>query len=192
VDYFGVSTPDESCLIDLVGKEGQAVQISIHSPSKYICTNRERILPDWKNRSSMWVVIVLMRSRYELVESNMVIESEKQVWRERFMRFGLDVAFNLRDMGYMADIIDPRTGYPLLSRPGQLPHNDTAVIEALLNYPVIKNKCRVLVHPEWGTSVYPGIFLAEAPPILIEWMFKSVAKLHGWQEVKKKQVVSGK
>ncbi len=190
MDYFRVSTPNESCLIDLVGEERQAVQISIHSPSKYICTNHERILPDWRNPSSMWVVIVLMRSRYELVESNAVIESEKQILRERFMRFGFDVAFNLRDMGYMADIIDPRTGYPLLSRPGQIPHNDTAVIEALLNYPVIKNKCRVLVHPEWGASVYPGILLSEAPPILIEWMSRSVAKSHGWQEVTNQQAVN--
>jgi hypothetical protein len=190
VDYFRVSTPNESCLVDLVGKNRQAVQISIHSPSKYICTNLERILPDWRNPSSMWVVIVLMRSRYELVESNRVIESEKQILRERFMRFGFDVAFNLRDMGYMTDVIDPRTGYPLLSRPGQIPHNDTAVIEALLNYPVIKNKCRVLVHPEWGTSVYPGILLSEASPILIESMSKSVAKLHGWQEAKNPQVVN--
>ncbi|MEA5572767.1 methylmalonic aciduria and homocystinuria type D protein [Calothrix sp. UHCC 0171] len=190
MDYFRISTSDESCLINWVGEEGQAVQISIHSPSEYICTNRERILPDWRNSTPMWVVVVLMRSHYDLLESNVLIEAEKQVLRERFMRFGLDVAFNLRDMGYMADIIDPRTGYPLLSRPGQVPHNDTAVIEALLNYSIIKNKCRVLVHPQWGTCVYPGILLSEAPPIVTEWILKDIAKYRGWQEVKKKQAVN--
>ncbi|RDH50640.1 hypothetical protein CBF18_12025, partial [Mastigocladus laminosus WC112] len=99
------------------------------------------------------------------------------------MRFGFDVAFNLRDRGYLTDLIDPRTGYPLLSRPGIVPHDDTAVVKALLNYPVIENRCRVLVHPEWGMAVYPSILLSAAPPIVIEEAIKSIAPLHGWQDM---------
>lgn len=163
---------------------GQAIQVSIHSPSNYICANRERIFPDWKNQPSMWVVIVLFRARYELLRTSTAIEAEKQVLREKFMRLGFDVAFNLRDKGYQSDIIDPRTGYPLLSHPGEIPHDDTATVKALLNYPIVRNKCRVLVHPNWGTAVYPGVLISEAPPIVIEWMFKTIAKVHGWREEK--------
>ncbi len=180
MNYPTVFTSLAGCLIHLVGKTGQAVQVSIHPPSQYICANCQRILPDWKNQPSFWVVIVLQQSRYELVEITPEIETEKERLREKFMRFGCDVAFNLRDGGYLTDLIDPRTGYPLLSRPGKSPHNDTAVVKALLNYPVIQNKCRVLVHPDWGMAVYPSILISVAPPIMIECVTTSIAPLHDW------------
>lgn len=183
MNYFKVPTSLAGCPINLVGEKGQAIQISIHSPSPYICANLERILPDWKNQSSsMWVVIVLQRSHYELVEKTAVVEAEKQLLREQFMRFGLDVSFNLGDRGYLTDLIDPRTGYPLRSRPGQIPHDDTAAVQALLDYPIIKNECRVLVHPDWGTAVYPSILFSLSPPIIIEWTIRDVARLHGWKQ----------
>jgi hypothetical protein len=109
-------------------------------------------------------------------------EKEKEKLREKFMRFGCDVAFNLRDRGYLTDLIDPRTGYPLLSHSGVFPHDDTAVAQALLKYPAIENKCHVLVHPDWGTAVYPSVMLSEAPPDMIELVTKAVAPMHGWIE----------
>jgi hypothetical protein len=181
VNYSPVYISEQGCPINLVGKTGQAVQISIHSPSQYICANRERILPDWQNCPCLWVVIVLQQSRYPLVKSTPEIEQEKEHLREKFMRFGCDLAFQLRDRGYLTDLIDPRTGYPLLSHPGAIPHNDTAVVKALLNYPVMKNKCCVLVHPTWGTAVYPSVIISEAPPSMIESFIQETAPLHGWK-----------
>jgi hypothetical protein len=183
VNYSRVYTSGQGCLINLVGKTGQAAQISIHAPSQYICTNRERILPDWKQQPFFWVVIVLQQSRYQLVESTLEIETEKERLREIFMRFGCDLAFSLRDRGYLTDLIDPRTGYPLLSHPGVIPHDDTAVVKALLNYPVIKNKCCVLVHPKWGTAVYPSVIISTAPSIMIESSAKDIALAYGWQQM---------
>lgn len=183
MNYSKVYISQQGYPINLVGKTGQAVQISVHTPSEYICANCERILPDWKQQALFWVVIVLQKSRYPLVKSTPEIEIEKEHLREKFMRFGCDVAFTLRDRGYLADLIDPRTGYPLLSRPGAIPHNDTAVVKALLNYPVVKNKCCMLVHPIWGTAVYPSILISEAPPPIIESVTKVISPLHGWEEV---------
>lgn len=182
VNYYPVYAATPSSPISLVGKPGQAVQISIHPPSQYICANRDRIFPDWQQQPLFWVVIVLQRSQYPLVKITPETETEKEHLRAKFMRFGCDLAFNLRDRGYCADLIDPRTGYPLFSRPGEIPHNDTAVVKALLQYPVLKNKCCVLVHPTWGTAVYPSIFISTAPPIILELAIKSVALMHGWQE----------
>lgn len=175
-----LSLSEQTSPINLVGETGQAVQISIHSPSQYICANCERILPDWKSQPDLWVVIVLQQSRYQLVRRTTATELEKERLREKFMRFGCDLAFKLREHGYLTDLIDPRTGYPLLSHPGEIPHNDTAVVQALLNYPVIKNKCRVLIHPLWGTAVYPSILISVAPPKTIANFTKEIAPLHGW------------
>ncbi len=182
MNYPQVYTSEQGCPIKLVGKTGQAVQISIHSPSQYICANCEQILPDWKHQPCLWVVIVLQQSRYQLLKSTTETETEKERLREKFMRFGCDLAFKLRDGGYLTDLIDPRTGYPLLSRPGAIPHNDTAVVKDLLNYPRIKNKCCVLIHPLWGAAVYPSILISVAPPIIIETVTKDIAPLHGWNQ----------
>jgi hypothetical protein len=183
VIYPRVAISEPGCPINLVAKMGQAIQISIHNPSPYICANCERILPDWKQQQFLWVVVVLQQSRYPLEEITAETEIEKERLREKFMRFGCDVAFNLRDRGYLTDLIDPRTGYPLLSHPGPVPHDDAAVVQALLHYPVIKNQCSVLVHPEWGTAVYPSILISEAPPSIIESVTKAIAPMHGWIEV---------
>jgi hypothetical protein len=183
VNYSSVCTSEPGYPINLVGKTGQAVQISIHNPSQYICANCEQILPDWTQQQFLWVVVVLQQSKYPLLEITADTETEKERLREKFMRFGCDVAFNLRDRGYVTDLIDPRTGYPLLSHPGPVPHDDTAVAKALLDYPVIKNKCCVLVHPQWGAAVYPSVLLSAASPEIIASVIKAIAPLHGWTEV---------
>lgn len=176
---FSISQPTYP--LKLVATTGGEVQISIHAPSPFICANRPRVIPDWR-AANLWVVIVLQQSRYELVTTTPEVEAEKQRLREKFMRFGCDVAFNLRDSGYLTDVIDPRTGYPLLSRPGQIPHDDTAVVKALLGYPIIHNKCRVLVHPQWGMAVYPSVLISAAHPTMIEFVTKNIAPKHGWNE----------
>jgi hypothetical protein len=128
------------------------------------------------------VVIVLQQARYELVEITPDIEQEKERLREKFLRFGFEVAFSLRDRGFLSNLIDPRTGYPLLSRPGEISHDDTAVVKALLGLPVIRNRCCVLEHPVWGKAVYPSTLLTSAPPTVIECILKQVGTQQGWKE----------
>jgi hypothetical protein len=176
-------TCQQGCLIHLVTQAGQGVQISIHQPSPFMVQNLERVIPDW-NLPVLWVVVVLQQSRYHLAESTDGIEREKERLREKFMRFGLDVAFDLRDHGLLTDLIDPRTGYPLLSRIGEIPHDDTAAVKALLDFPVIHNNCRVLEHPIWGTAVYPSILMSSASPKTIKSVLKKVAAQHGWKQPK--------
>ncbi len=155
--------------------------MSVHPPSPFIVQNLERVLPGW-NLPVLWVVIVLQQSQYELVERTPPVEREKERLREKFMRFGFDVAFNLRDRGFLSNLIDPRTGYPLLSPPGEIPHDDTAVVKALLGFPIIRNRCRVLEHPLWGTAVYPSTLLTSAPPKIIKPLLKSIALQQGWKK----------
>ena len=181
--YSTAYTSSENYAINLVDQTGKGIEISIHSPSPYICINSERILPEWKNRLCFWVVIVLQNSRCEMLRATTEIEAEKQRLREKFMRFGFDLAFNLRDRSYPTELIDPRTGYPLFSRPGRIPHDDTAAVRALLGYPAIKNKCRVIIHPKWRTAVYPSVLISQAPPTIMEWSIKTIAPMHGWEEI---------
>ncbi len=183
MSYPNIFTFKKDYKINLVNERGKEIQISIHSPTRYIRKNCERVLPDWKDKLEMSVVIVLQQSQFVLIESSPRIEAEKQRLRAKFMKFACDIAFELRDRNYFTDLIDPRTGYPLLSRPGQVPHDDTAVVKTLLKYPIICNKCRVLIHPKWDTAVYPSIIISVAPRIIIARTIQSISTLHGWEEV---------
>jgi len=119
--------------IHLVTEMGQAIQISIHLPSLFIAQNLKRVIPGW-NLPVLWVVVVLQQSQYELVETTPQVEREKERLREKFMRFGCDVAFKLRSR-FLTDLVIPVLAI-LLSRPGEIPHDDTAVVKALLGFPV--------------------------------------------------------
>lgn len=171
--------------IELVTETGQAVQMSIHQRSPFIAQNLERVFPDWVLPvTTCRVVVVLQQSRYLLADTAPHVEREKDRLREKFIGFGSDVTRNLRDHGYLSDLIDPRTGYPQFSRPGEIPHDDTAVVRALLGFPVIHNNCSVLEHPIWGSAIYPGILMSSAPPQVIKHTLKRVVVQHGWREPK--------
>lgn len=169
--------------IDRVAETGQAVQMSVHRCSQFIAQNLERVFPDWVLPvTTCRVVVVLQQSRYPLADTALHIEREKDRLRERFINFGSDVVRNLRDRGFLTDLIDPRTGYPQVSRPGEIAHDDTAVIKALLDFPIVQNSCSVLEHPSWGSAVYPGILMSSASGQVIKNVLKKVAVQHSWKE----------
>ncbi len=171
--------------IELVTETGQAVQMSIHQCSPFIAQNLERIFPDWVLPvTTCRVVVVLQQSRYLLADTAPHIEREKDRLREKFIGFGSDLVRNLREQGYLSDLIDPRTGYLQFSRPGEIPHDDTAVVRALLNLPVIHKNCSVLEHPNWGSAIYPGILMSSASSQVIKHILKRVIEQHGWREPK--------
>lgn len=185
VDQPRLKASYHSSPIQLVTETGQPVQMSVHRRSPFIAQNLERVFPDWVLPvTTCRVVIVLQQSRYPLADSAPHIEREKDRLRERFIGFGSDVLRNLRARGYLSDLIDPRTGYPQLSRPGEIPHDDTAVVKALLGFRVIHNSCSVLEHPSWGSAVYPSILMSSASPQVIKPVLKRVAAQHGWKKPK--------
>lgn len=179
---LGSNSFQHSHPIQLVTQTGQAVQMSVHQCSAFIAQNLERVFPDWVLPvTTCRVVIVLQQSRYPLAKTASCIEREKDRLRERFIGFGSEVVRNLRDRGYLSDLIDPRSGYPQFSRSGEIAHDDTAVVKALLGFQVIHNSCSVLVHPSWGSAIYPGILISSATPQVIKPLLKRVAVQHGWK-----------
>lgn len=142
----------------------EAVEISVHCLSPYVTRNLKRILPDCGHApQELRVGIVLQRSRLPLLQATPATQQEKDRLRERFLRLSEQIVVPLRSQGEFIEVIDPRTGYPLFSKAGSCMHDDTAVVQALLNFPVITDACSVLVHPRWGMAVYPGILITSAP-----------------------------
>ncbi len=141
---------------------------SIHSPSPFLCKHSASLLPDWFC-PIVSVLVVLQRADCDLVERSphtdeQEIDEQKDQLRQQFLAFGRAIAVQLRQAGYQADVFDPKTGYPIFSSPGQLWLDDVAVVRNCLGYPSVKVRgCCVIVHPDWGSAVYPSVVVSSAP-----------------------------
>lgn len=143
------------------------MQYSIHPPSPFIVDRLEQLLPDWgvPVRS---VLVVLQRSSLPLTEKNRHTETQKSYLRQRFLELGQWAAAALQSRGHRVEVFDPQTGLPLLSRPGKIPLDDVRVVHTCLGYPAIPlGECRAIVHPVWGSAVYPSVLVSSASPDLL-------------------------
>lgn len=153
------------------------MQCSVHHPSPFIQTHSARLLPTW-DRPVASVMVVLQPTECNLADRTPATEAQKQQLRQRFLQVGRAIARHLHEQGHLADLFDPKTGYPVLSQPGSLTLDDVAVVKACLGYPssTLKECCLVL-HPDWGSAVYPSVFMTSAAP---EWIERVIREWDWW------------
>ena len=163
--------------------EGSQVQICCALPHQFVLNNQQQLLPTW-DVAVTTLILVLQESSISLRESNLEVAQEKDNLRAKFIRFGCDLVFLLGDRGYLSDLFDPRTGYPLLAQPGKSRLDDNAVIKAILNYPLISYyNCSLIVHPTWGNNVYPSTVVTSAPAEVVNLIIKQVSANQSWREI---------
>ena len=138
------------------------VEVYLASPHQFLLNNQQQLLPDWDIPVN-FLIIVLQKSAIALNELSQEVFLEKDRLRTKFIRFGSNLIFALQKHGYKSDLFDPRSGYPLLSRQGELTFDDNAAVKASLNYRVISyQNCSLLDHPTWGNNVYPSTIVTSA------------------------------
>jgi hypothetical protein len=80
------------------------------------------------------------------------------------MEFGQAVCAELRARGYWADYIDPCSGLPMLTKDTIKVYSEVDSMQTLLHYATMDaGMCKVLLHPTWGSSVYPASAFTDAP-----------------------------
>lgn len=147
---------------------------SIHSPSSFIQNHLDCLLPNWSSPVRS-VLVVLQRCDCSLLDKTPASDRQKQILRQQFLAFGDRVVQQLRLREFLAELFDPCTGLPLYSPAGQFCLDDVAVASACLGYGKLQhNGCRVMVHPVWGSSVYPSTLLSSAPPEEMEQVMREV------------------
>ncbi|MGB3237821.1 MAG: methylmalonic aciduria and homocystinuria type D protein [Geitlerinemataceae cyanobacterium] len=143
------------------------LEIRLCQPSSFVQKHQPQLLPTWE-KSIASTILVLQQSSFPLTQENPELDGEKYRLRERFLRWAFPIVCQLRDTHVLTDLIDPRSGYPLFSSPGEIRHDDVAAVAAILGWEIAAaGNCRAIVHPQWGTAVYPGIILSTASlPVL--------------------------
>ena len=144
------------------------LQYSVHPPSPFLRAHLNQLLPDWSLPAAS-VLLILQKRQSETLDRTGETETDKDRLREQFIKLGCNIARTLGKMGHQVDLFDPRTGWPLLSSPGEYQLDDVAVVCALLGYATNpKGSCATLLHPIWGRAVYPSTLLSSAPPTLVK------------------------
>lgn len=171
---------------NLIAPTNTVVEIYLDRPSQFILDNQQRLLPTW-NEPVRQVILVLQQSRLPLVRSDEAVAEEKDLLRERFLRFGCSVIFWLRDWAQptanlVSDLFDPRSGYPFISRPGDMTLSDPALVKALLQFPLTAyGDCTLITHPQWGSALYPATIVSSASKeVVIEAIEKAISVVK-WQ-----------
>jgi len=178
--YPLVKLPKFSPILTLFPEPKAPLAVYICQPTPFVQDNLEKMLPDW-TLPTAWVIIILQKAQFSLSTRSNIVEQEKQRLRERFMRFGFEVAFALKEQGNLADLIDPRSGQPILSHPGVLCHDDVKVVSALLGFETCSGECTCICHPDWGDAVYPSVMLSSADPKTIKTVIENVTSRFQWQ-----------
>lgn len=116
------------------------------------------------DRTDILAIPTNQRSSIDLVKVGGEVELEKDRCLEHFMEFGRSICEILRNQGYFADFIDPCSGLPMLSKDTNKVYSEVDGMQTFLNYRTMDaGMCKVLLHPKWGSAVYPASVFTDAP-----------------------------
>jgi hypothetical protein len=112
----------------------------------------------------LFVIPTCQRSDIDLVRFGDVIEQEKDRLLERFCEFAKAACDSLAADGYWADYIDPCSGLPMVHKDSTVPYGEVEGFSTLLGYKTSNaGCCKILLHPRWGSYIYPASIFAKAP-----------------------------
>ena len=117
----------------------------------------------------MLVIPTCQHAGVDLVQRGVRVENEKDRLLERFMEFAAEVCRRLAAAGHWADYIDPCSGLPMVHKETGNVYGEVEALCTLLGY---KSQnagcCKIILHPKWGSSVYPASMFAKAPLDAVE------------------------
>ncbi|KAJ3368076.1 hypothetical protein GGF31_006909 [Allomyces arbusculus] len=148
------------------------LEVSVHAVGRRFARELVGVFPDMPSYAeslhddsepTLLVIPVVQPTTHDLVEFGRDVDAERDVMLERFVRFAHALAERIGDT-WWADMTDPASGYPIRTRPGPRLYPDVPGIQTLLRYDAMNvGCCSVLLHPRWGSHMYPASFFAVAP-----------------------------
>lgn len=115
--------------------------------------------------AGLYIIPTCQRSDLDLVRTGEGIEQEKDRLLERFCEFAKAACDILAAKGFWADYIDPCSGLPMVHKESTVPYGEVDGFSTLLGYRTSNaGCCKILLHPQWGSSIYPASMFVKAPP----------------------------
>mmetsp|Transcript_19163 Transcript_19163/g.24864 ORF Transcript_19163/g.24864 Transcript_19163/m.24864 type:complete len:172 (-) Transcript_19163:1008-1523(-) len=156
------------------GKKGDIEVSVVEARHRAVLREVISVFPKRSLNDQIQVIATCQKSAMELVIWGDDVAKEKDRLLEIFVAFANELCQELISMGYWADYIDPCSGLPSLNKEGNCVYDEVAGMQALLKYNVSQaGPCKVLLHPRWGSSVYPATCFTTAPPDIIQQVLSS-------------------
>ncbi|KAJ1856879.1 hypothetical protein GGH12_000116 [Coemansia sp. RSA 1822] len=146
------------------------MQYSVHICPRQMRRELELVFPDVVGRKEELIVIpTFQRTQTSMVSYAVETQTEKDAKLHQFYRWSGEFVSRLRKHGYWADVTDPMSGMALFTTCGPSLYPDVEGAEVLLRYaPLNLGMCFVLLHPQWGTHVYPATAFTLAPASIVQ------------------------
>lgn len=139
------------------------IEVSVHDTRKAFLRELEFVLPGVSFENGILAIATMQQARFDLVQVGDDIEQEKDRLLETFMSFAKEFCDKLISKGYFADYIDPCSGLAMITTDANKVFSEVDSAEQLLGYSVMNaGCCKVLLHPAWGSAVYPATIFTSA------------------------------
>ncbi|CAM9442333.1 unnamed protein product [Pylaiella littoralis] len=142
------------------------LEVSLHTCPRALSRELSHVFPGVDLEACL-AVPTSQKAEMDLVAVGDAVEAEKDRLLNSFATFAARLCKQLRDAGFWADYIDPCSGLPMLTG-GNKVYSEVEGMQLLLQYQVMNaGSCKVLLHPQWGSAVYPASLFCTAPPDLV-------------------------
>mmetsp|Transcript_11808 Transcript_11808/g.13610 ORF Transcript_11808/g.13610 Transcript_11808/m.13610 type:complete len:196 (-) Transcript_11808:233-820(-) len=171
------SSRSSKCLLEptILQSQWGDFEVSIHTPPSLLKRDLKMVFPSTLPSDNILLVPTCQHSTIDLLGRSPEVAEQKDSLLVSFMSFSSHLASLLQSCGYWADYCDPASGLPMVAPDGNVVFPEVACFERLRKYKTSSaGGCRVIVHPEWGTSIYPATFFTNAP---LEVLLKALKSL---------------
>lgn len=149
------------------------MEYTLCAAPKRVMDQLSGIFPGIGAAPDLLIVPTCQRAETDLVNTGEAADAEKDRLLERFAEWAVAVCGRLSSAGHWCDYIDPCSGLPMMHKESQTPYSEVEGLSVLLGYRTANaGCCKVVLHPKWGTSVYPATLFARAPPAAVEAAIK--------------------
>lgn len=139
------------------------MEYSVHSCPRQYRSDLAVIFPG-QDPLSLLIVPTCQNSAMDLVRTGEEVEEEKDRLLETFADWAKTICEKLIREGHFADYIDPCSGLPMIHRNTNTVYSEVDALTTLLGYPFANaGCCKVILHPKWGSAVYPATMFTNAP-----------------------------
>ncbi|KAF9923699.1 hypothetical protein FBU30_006230 [Linnemannia zychae] len=154
------------------------LEYTIHASPKRMTRDLATVFPN-RDLSGLLVVPTFQRCKHEMVVWDAEIAKEKDDRLEDFIRWSTAIHNILKKLGYWSDMTDPASGFPSFSERGRDVYPDVEGCQLLLKYD-FQNAgcCKILLHPIWGSKIYPATFFTTAPIDVLVKAIEQVEQEH--------------
>jgi hypothetical protein len=130
-------------------------------------------------KAALLCVPALQRSRVDICKLGPEVEAEKDRLLLSFTAFCKAMRSTLLKMepGCWADYIDPCSAFPVHEDQSASGYSEVDGLQVLLRFRTNQaGACKVVAHPEWGSSLYPATFFTTAAPENVRAALAEVGK----------------